>query len=1167
MGTAGIDSTAGTAEERFGLGTGASETARVLPPHLLFADQENNPALDLVPGSAATTVDFRFSSSDVFAYINTPGDQDWYRLHMDAGVTYSFVMNGPNLAQGILTLYDATGANVIVSATETVATPRATITYTPTVSQDVFIAASAAGTSMGQYSIQPVDQVLENPLYFPVGAMSVGQTVHGITESGPDQDYYAVTLTAGVVYDITESGFGSQPINDAMLRVYDSAAALVASNDDAFSGTYNSLLHFTPTTTGTYYISAGVVNSGGKHVGQDHGEYALSLAVSNDLYGDKVSTTGHLSQGQTINSNIDFVSDQDWFAVTVTAGQIYTFDLTGTGGAALEDPYLELLNATGTQVWHDDDSGPGLGAHMTYLATASGTFYVSAESFQNASPSTNIGTYTLSMGIAETPTVDTVGEDAATAASVTLGQTLAGRLDTPGDRDWFAVNLTANSGYDLSAAGVNGVTLDLAVFDATGKRLAIDDSGTGVLHMPFEPATSGTYYVEVSGAPGEKPYGDFTVTAANSARPLLTDSIDWGTKLNVTGGVVNVYFANTGETYDGETSIGWNAYEAGQAMAALQTYANVLNLTFVRTYSAASADFKLVTVASLSSFDDEGETLGFMNPPGEANAGVGVFATSTVGWSRTAGGVLEPGGVGFSTLIHEFGHGLGLAHPFDNGGTSTLMMGVTDIYDYADYGYQNQAVYTVMSYNDGWPGGHTSQLIDYRHGYDETPMAIDVAALQAKYGANPGYHNGDDTYYLFPPTNVGFQSIWDTGGTDTISAETITVTPGTVVIDLRAASMFYSGDTSGGAVSYLQYLQNGITIDQGVVIENAIGSSYADTLIGNAVANALSGGGGDDVLNGGVGGDHLDGGAGSDTADYSLSAGGLTVFLGGPQLNTGEAAGDTYTAVENVAGSSFADILGGDAGNNTVSGNDGNDWLFGSGGTDNLLGGNGNDVLEGGAGADVLDGGAATDVASYRNATAGIVLDLVNSANSTGDAAGDTLTNIENLWGTVYNDTIRSNLSGGGQVYGFEGNDTLAGSSGNDVFYGGTGSDVITTGGGSDDLFFLSYYDHTNQYGTVEPNEGGDTITDFAVGLDHVTVSRYWFGFGNIGGPAAALTSTNADFITAGTTAVSTKPTFFWNQATGVLSFDPDGTAAGHVVTLATFTNGLTLHLGDIWTA
>ena len=338
-----------------------------------------------------------------------------------------------------------------------------------------------------------------------------------------------------------------------------------------------------------------------------------------------------------------------------------------------------------------------------------------------------------------------------------------------------------------------------------------------------------------------------------------------------------------------------------------------------------------------------------------------------------------------------------------------------------------------------------------------------------------------------------------------------------------------------------------------VVIDAAGGN---DTITGSAGA---------DILTGGAGADSLNGGGGIDTADYSTAAAGLTAFLGGPQLNTGDAAGDTYTSIENVTGSAFADVLGGLSGGK-IDGADGNDWLYGNTGAETLLGGNGNDVLEGGAGADNLDGGSGTDVVSYRHAAAGITLDLLAPTNSAGEAAGDTVSNVENIWGSVYNDTIVSNISGGGQVYGFEGNDTLSGSIGNDVFYGGTGADTITTGAGTDDIFFLSYSNHTNQYGTPEPYEGGDTITDFQHGVDHITVSRYWFGFGNVPGPAAALTSTYADFITTGTTSVSSKPTFFWNDVTKVLQFDPDGTGASAMVQLATLT-GTTLTLSDIWTA
>src|SRR4030095_2337337 len=103
----------------------------------------------------------------------------------------------------------------------------------------------------------------------------------------------------------------------------------------------------------------------------------------------------------------------------------------------------------------------------------------------------------------------------------------------------------------------------------------------------------------------------------------------------------------------------------------------------------------------------------------------------------------------------------------------------------------------------------------------------------------------------------------------------------------------------------------------------------------------------DDTRSGGAGPDSLDGGAGNDTASYVTAAAGLVANLLTPASNTGEAAGDSYTSIANLAGSNSSDTLTGDGNANTLSG---------------LLG---NDILIGGAGADSPDGGTSTEHASY----------------------------------------------------------------------------------------------------------------------------------------------------------------------------------------------------------
>jgi Ca2+-binding RTX toxin-like protein len=380
-----------------------------------------------------------------------------------------------------------------------------------------------------------------------------------------------------------------------------------------------------------------------------------------------------------------------------------------------------------------------------------------------------------------------------------------------------------------------------------------------------------------------------------------------------------------------------------------------------------------------------------------------------------------------------------------------------------------------------------------------------------------------------------------------------------VNINLSGASASSGGEAQGDTFSN---------------VENIIGSSFGDVLAGSSVANTIFGGagndtlvgnGGEDLLEGGAGGDALNGEGGYTYASYTRATSGVTVFIAGPQLNSGDAQGDSYNSIEGLLGSQFADILGGDGANNTIQGFDGNDWLFGSDGLDFLVGGSGNDIMSGGFGNDRLEGGDGVDVLYFRDHVGGVKANMFDTSMNTGEAQGDIYFDIENVWGSRFNDDLTGD-NGAGQVYGFEGNDTLSGLGGDDYFYGGDGADLITGGAGADNFFFLSWNDHVNQYGTLEPYEGGDTFTDFASGTDKIILSRFWFGFGNIGGPAAALTETHANFVTNG--AVSTgRPSLIWNQANRTLSFDADGIGATQAVLLGTFQAGATLALGDIWTA
>ncbi|MGH8385276.1 MAG: type I secretion C-terminal target domain-containing protein, partial [Pseudomonas sp.] len=204
----------------------------------------------------------------------------------------------------------------------------------------------------------------------------------------------------------------------------------------------------------------------------------------------------------------------------------------------------------------------------------------------------------------------------------------------------------------------------------------------------------------------------------------------------------------------------------------------------------------------------------------------------------------------------------------------------------------------------------------------------------------------------------------------------------------------------------------------------------------------------------------------------------------------------TYTASDNHGGSDSANVtisyqeghtLTGTSGNDTlVAGNgdniinagDGNDILMAGTGNNELHGGAGNDLLFSGIGNDLLDGGIGNDTASYAHASSGVTVNLgVTGPQNTFGAGTDTLTAIENLVGSDFNDKLtgdnNSNIITGGL-----GNDVLNGAGGDDFLIGGLGNNTLTGGSGADTFQWL------------KGNSGHDVITDFTPGTDKLDLSQ-----------------------------------------------------------------------------
>jgi Ca2+-binding RTX toxin-like protein len=275
--------------------------------------------------------------------------------------------------------------------------------------------------------------------------------------------------------------------------------------------------------------------------------------------------------------------------------------------------------------------------------------------------------------------------------------------------------------------------------------------------------------------------------------------------------------------------------------------------------------------------------------------------------------------------------------------------------------------------------------------------------------------------------------------------------------------------------------------------------------------------------------------------DASLAAGG----------STGDAAGDHYSSIENLTGSTFDDALVGDDGGNVLTGLSGADSIFGQGGDDTIDGGSGKDTLDGGSGNDTITfdgsdfsiaGGTGTDTLMVTGAA---TINLSAADQSTGDTAS--VTGFENV--DASGSSVAVSLTGD------SGNNKLTGSNYAETLTGGQGADTLD-GGGGDDTFTIA----SGEFVSGDSIQGGADSDKI-----NVTATTANFTVGSISGVETLTTQGSDQTVTM----TATQWAGFVNQidlgsGTDLLKVLVSG-ASGNDISLipvtATYTNIETVNL------
>ena len=186
----------------------------------------------------------------------------------------------------------------------------------------------------------------------------------GTLDTRDDEDWIRVDLVAGETYDISLSGSGDNGAVDTVLKIFNSAREEVAGNDDidTGAGNHNSMVTFTPDSSGVYYISAG---SDTADPAQDNsGDYVVTLSGRVDS--DKLSGTaaGETLDGGAGDDSLEGGAGADMlmggagfdiarYSASDAGVEVSLLDGTGTGGHADGDTLADIEALEGSE--HDDE--------------------------------------------------------------------------------------------------------------------------------------------------------------------------------------------------------------------------------------------------------------------------------------------------------------------------------------------------------------------------------------------------------------------------------------------------------------------------------------------------------------------------------------------------------------------------------------------------------------------------------------------------------------------------------------------------------------------------------------------------------------------------------------------------------------------------------------------
>ncbi|MBI4870178.1 MAG: pre-peptidase C-terminal domain-containing protein [Candidatus Riflebacteria bacterium] len=403
--------------------------------------------------------------------IDYDGDDDYFRLELSPGTTYTLATQLSTLADTVLTVVSSDGVTVLASNDDASSTDRSSrVSFT---APDSVLYARVSAYRVGQlgtYTLRltpPADDHPNAPgqvQYTDTVSMTVPWRA-GQLEVGGDEDYFRVSVTAGRAYALEVELDG---LSDSVLTLFESNGTTPAGeNDDISSNNRASHIDFVATSS-TYLARVRGYSS------LLTGGYGLRLSEADD-HPNSARGTGaadRLTESlSTLQGSIEATADEDYLQLQVTAGVPYVL---GTALGTLADSVLTVYGPDGTTPLGDNDDVDDSTRASRVAFTPSGTGAVTLYARVRAYSSTQTGTYSVTL---ERATLDDHPDRAQDLLAVrdTADESLLGvpgKFDRAGDVDFFQAVLQAGARYRVALSLDRVVGAAVRVQSASGSLLA-----------------------------------------------------------------------------------------------------------------------------------------------------------------------------------------------------------------------------------------------------------------------------------------------------------------------------------------------------------------------------------------------------------------------------------------------------------------------------------------------------------------------------------------------------------------------------------------------------------------------------------------------------------------------------------------------------------------------